>query len=103
MKSSVHGAIVVVAICSWFAISNHCVFAALATNDTAHASARFIPNLRNKKSPRLERSAAKFCVLLLLRKQKIGHAMIRNSATRIFPFRRARSLCIRRELLRRSY
>jgi hypothetical protein len=35
MKSSVRSAIVVVAICSWFAISNHCVFASLATNDTA--------------------------------------------------------------------
>ena len=31
MKSSVRGAIVVIAICSWFAISNHCAFAALAT------------------------------------------------------------------------
>jgi hypothetical protein len=31
MKSSARGAIVVVAICSWFAISNHCAFAALAT------------------------------------------------------------------------
>jgi hypothetical protein len=31
MKSSVRGAIVVVAICSWFTISNHCAFAALAT------------------------------------------------------------------------
>jgi hypothetical protein len=37
MKSSVHGAIVVVAICSWFAISNHCVFAALATRTDASA------------------------------------------------------------------
>jgi hypothetical protein len=35
MKSGVHGAIVLIAICSWFAISNHCVFAALATNNTA--------------------------------------------------------------------
>jgi hypothetical protein len=31
MKSSARGAIVLVAICSWFAISNHCAFAALAT------------------------------------------------------------------------
>jgi hypothetical protein len=31
MKSSVRGAIVVIAICSWVAISNHCAFAALAT------------------------------------------------------------------------
>ena len=31
MKSGMRAAIVVVAICSWFAISNHCAFAALAT------------------------------------------------------------------------
>jgi hypothetical protein len=31
MKSGVRGMIVAVAICSWFAISNHCAFAALAT------------------------------------------------------------------------
>jgi hypothetical protein len=31
MKSTVRGAIVLVVICSWFAISNHCVFAALAS------------------------------------------------------------------------
>ena len=41
MKSSLRGAIVVVAICSWFAISNHCVFAALATNDTASRQCPF--------------------------------------------------------------
>ncbi|HET6888562.1 MAG TPA: hypothetical protein VFH87_11645, partial [Candidatus Udaeobacter sp.] len=41
MKSAVHGAIVVVAICSWFAISNHCVFAALATNDTVSRECPF--------------------------------------------------------------
>jgi hypothetical protein len=34
MKSGLRGAIVVVAICAWFAISNHCVFAALATSGT---------------------------------------------------------------------
>lgn len=31
MKASARGAIVVIAICSWFAVSNHCAFAALAT------------------------------------------------------------------------
>ena len=41
MKSGVRGAIVAVAICSWFAISNHCVFAALATNDTASRECPF--------------------------------------------------------------
>jgi hypothetical protein len=35
MKSGARGAIVVVAICSWFAISNHCAFAALATKTDA--------------------------------------------------------------------
>jgi len=31
MKSRARGAIIVIAICSWFAISNHCAIAALAT------------------------------------------------------------------------
>jgi hypothetical protein len=31
MKSAASGAIVVIAICSWLAVSNHCAFAALAT------------------------------------------------------------------------
>ncbi|HEU0273041.1 MAG TPA: hypothetical protein VFQ83_00755 [Candidatus Udaeobacter sp.] len=31
MKSYVRSVIVVVAFCSWFAVSNHCAFAALAT------------------------------------------------------------------------
>jgi hypothetical protein len=35
MKFSARGAIVAVAICSWFAISNHCAFAALATKTDA--------------------------------------------------------------------
>lgn len=34
MKSSLRGVIVLIAISSWFAISNHCVFTALATSDT---------------------------------------------------------------------
>jgi hypothetical protein len=41
MKSSLHGAIVVIAICSWLAISNHCVFAALATNNTPSTECPF--------------------------------------------------------------
>src|SRR4030095_3568348 len=42
MKSSVRGAIVFVTICSWFAISNHCAFAALATKtDVATAGCPF--------------------------------------------------------------
>jgi hypothetical protein len=50
MKSGVHGAIVVVAICSWFAISNHCVFAALATNDTASRQCPFHSKPKEKPS-----------------------------------------------------
>ena len=34
MKPGMRFAIVVIAICSWFAISNHCAFAALATRGT---------------------------------------------------------------------
>jgi hypothetical protein len=51
MKSSVHGAIVVVAICSWFAISNHCVFAALATNDTASRQCPFHSKPAKQEKP----------------------------------------------------
>jgi hypothetical protein len=50
MKSSLRGAIVVVAICSWFAISNHCVFAALATNDTASRECPFHSKPKEKPS-----------------------------------------------------
>jgi hypothetical protein len=42
MKSAVRGAIVMIAICSWFAISNHCAFAALATKtDSAQTGCPF--------------------------------------------------------------
>jgi hypothetical protein len=51
MKSSVHGAIVVVAICSWFAISNHCVFASLATNDTASRECPFHSKPAKQEKP----------------------------------------------------
>jgi hypothetical protein len=50
MKSGVRGAIVAVAICSWFAISNHCVFAALATNDTASRECPFHSKPKEKPS-----------------------------------------------------
>jgi hypothetical protein len=42
MKSGARGAIVAVAICSWFAISNHCAFAALAAKtDSVQAGCPF--------------------------------------------------------------
>ncbi|HYY35013.1 MAG TPA: hypothetical protein VE867_01450 [Candidatus Binatia bacterium] len=42
MKSGPRGAIVVVAICSWFAISNHCALATLATKtDSVQAGCPF--------------------------------------------------------------
>jgi hypothetical protein len=41
MKSGARFAIVVVAICSWFAISNHCAFAALATKTDAAPACPF--------------------------------------------------------------
>jgi len=42
MNSSARGAIVVVAICSWFAISNHCALVALAAKtDSAQAGCPF--------------------------------------------------------------
>jgi hypothetical protein len=51
MKSGARGTIVVVAICSWFAISNHCAFAALATkSDAAQATCPFHSKPKEKPS-----------------------------------------------------
>jgi len=42
MNASTRCAVVLVAICSWFAISNHCAFAAVATkSDSAQAACPF--------------------------------------------------------------
>ncbi len=49
MKSRLRGVIVVIAICSWLAISNHCVFAALATNNTPSSECPF--HSKPKKKP----------------------------------------------------
>ena len=51
MKSGLRGAIVLVAICAWFAISNHCVFAALATNDTASRQCPFHSKPTKQEKP----------------------------------------------------
>jgi hypothetical protein len=52
MKSGARGVIVAVAICSWFAISNHCAFAALATNtDAASHACPFHSKPKEKPSP----------------------------------------------------
>jgi hypothetical protein len=62
MKSGVRGAIVVVAICSWFAISNHCAFAALAKKpDSVKAGCPF-----HSKLPKQEKqsSGAQCCKIL---------------------------------------
>jgi hypothetical protein len=50
MKSGLRGAIVLVAICAWFAISNHCVFAALATNSTPSRECPFHSKPKEKPS-----------------------------------------------------
>ena len=51
MKSGVRGAIVAVAICSWFAISNHCAFGALATKtDAASHGCPFHSKPKEKQS-----------------------------------------------------
>jgi hypothetical protein len=51
MKSGARGAIVVVAICSWFAISNHCAFAALAAKtDTGSHGCPFHSKPKEKPS-----------------------------------------------------
>jgi hypothetical protein len=52
MKSDARGAIIVVAICSWFAISNHCAFAALATKkDSVEAGCPFHSKPAKQEQP----------------------------------------------------
>jgi hypothetical protein len=62
MKSSVRGAIVVVAICSWFAISNHCAFAALATK--THATSQGCP-FHSKPAKKEKQSTGAQCCKIL--------------------------------------
>jgi hypothetical protein len=62
MKSGTRGAIVVVAICSWFAISNHCAFAALATKgDSVQARCPF----HSKPAKQQKRSTGAQCCKIL--------------------------------------
>jgi hypothetical protein len=52
MKSGVRGTTVVLAICSWFAISNHCAFAALATKtDSVRTECPFHSKPAKKEKP----------------------------------------------------
>jgi hypothetical protein len=50
VKASIRCAGVAIAICSWVAISNHCAFAAIATNtDSAQMTCPFHPKPANQK------------------------------------------------------
>ena len=52
MKASMRWAIVTVAICSWIAVSNHCAFAAVATeSDKAQSECPFHSNPAKQKEP----------------------------------------------------
>ena len=52
MKASMRWAIVTVTICSWIAVSNHCAFAAVATeNDRAQSECPFHSNPAKQKEP----------------------------------------------------
>ena len=57
MKASIRCAGVAVAICSWFSISNHCAFAAMAGKaDSAQAVCQFHskPEKQKEQSPQVE-------------------------------------------------
>jgi len=54
MKSSLRGAIILIAICSWFAISNHCAFAALASIDTPSSECPFHSKPKEKPGTGVE-------------------------------------------------
>jgi hypothetical protein len=62
VKSSLRSAIVVVTICSWFAISNHCAFAALAAKtDSTRAECPF----HSKPAKQEKQSAGVQCCKIL--------------------------------------
>jgi len=62
MKASIRCAVVAIAICSWFAISNHCAFAALATRtDSAQAECPF----HSKPTKQKEQSSQVQCCKVL--------------------------------------
>ena len=62
MKSGTRGAIVVVVICSWFAISNHCAFAALATK--THAATSDCPFHSKPAKQEKQSTGAQCCKIL---------------------------------------
>jgi hypothetical protein len=60
MKASTRCAVVLIAICSWFAISNHCAFAAMATKtDSAQTGCPF-----HSKPAKPEPSQLQCCKIL---------------------------------------
>jgi len=97
MKASMRWAIVTLAICSWIAISNHCAFAAVTTEV---AKAQTECPFHSKPAKQKEQSSQVQCCKIL---RAVVFAKTKDSAMQIFPFRRARSLWIRHQLLRRCY
>ena len=51
MRAIARCLIIAIAICSWFTISNHCVVAALATNDTASRECPFHSKPTKQEKP----------------------------------------------------
>jgi hypothetical protein len=76
MKSGPRGVIVAVAICSWFAISNHCAFAALATKtDAASHGCPFHSKPKEKPS-----TGAQCCKILRAVAPVVTKSWVRDDA-----------------------
>jgi hypothetical protein len=93
MKSSVRGAIVIVTICSWFAISNHCAFAALATKpDSAQTECPF-----HSKPPKQEKQStgAQCCKIL----RAVAPVATKSWARDDAKFSEADGYCLERALI----
>ncbi len=79
MKSGARGTIVVVAICSWFAVSNHCAFAALGTKtDPVQTGCPF------HSKPKEKPSEAQCCKILRAVAPVTAKSWVRDDAKFVF-------------------
>ena len=104
VKAITRYAAVAVAICSWIAVSNHCAFAAVATEiDKAQTECPFHSKPAKQKEQSSQLQCCKILRAVVFAKTKDWARDDAKFCDAIFRFGRARSLCIRRELLRRCY
>jgi len=100
VKASIRCAGVAIAICSWIAISNHCAFAAIATQtDSEQAACPFHSKQANQKQQSSQAQCCKILRALVLVKTKPwARDHVRFSDVDFFVEERAHTACSARTL-----